>query len=179
MAYYLIFSLLQTPCASRDFYIYNAGGSLAYTAPRTYGSGIVLEAGQYAEIQGVPVETAYQVYEVSKSGYTLTEIDKTVVKPNGEKVDTSALGIDLTDATKFTDDPATGTKVERAAAQFYNEKFDPRKVTIDDLPSGYAGGTTKAKYEAGTNLTYYVNMIPRITDTLVDDFRNYVSVYTC
>ena len=158
------------------YYIYNAGGSLAYTNSFTYGSGILLEAGQYAEIKGVPVETAYQVREVTKSGYTLKEIDKTVVKPNDVAVDTASLGIDLTDATKFTDDPATGAKVERAAAQFYNEKFDPRKVTIDDLPSGYAGGTTKAKYEAGKNLTYYVNMIPRITDTLVDDFRNYVSV---
>lgn len=158
------------------YYIYNAGGSLAYTTPRTYGSGIVLEAGQYAEIQGVPVETAYQVYEVSKSGYTLTEIDKTVVKPNGAKVDTSALGIDLTNS-KFKDDPATGDdKVERKADEFYNEKFDPRDVTIDNLPTDCAGGTTKAKYEAGTNLTYYVNMIPTITETLVDDFRNYVSV---
>ena len=158
------------------YYIYNAGGSLAYTTPRTYGSGIVLEAGQYAEIKGVPVETAYQVREVTKSGYTLKEIDKTVVKPNNAAVDTASLGIDLTDATKFTDDPATGTKVERAAAQFYNEKFDPRDVTIDNLPTGCAGGTTKAKYDAGTNLTYYVNMIPTVMQTLVDDYRNYVSV---
>lgn len=158
------------------YYIYNAGGSLAYTTPRTYGSGIVLEAGQYAEIKGVPVETAYQVCEVTKSGYTLKEIDKTVVKPNNAAVDTTSLSIDLTDTAKFTDDPTTGAKVTRDAAKFYNEKFDPRKVTIGDLPAGCAGGTTKAKYDAGTNLTNYVNMIPTVMQTLVDDYRNYVSV---
>lgn len=158
------------------YYIYNAGGSLAKTTPYTYGSGILLEAGQYAEIKGVPVETAYQVCEVTKSGYTLKEINKTVVKPNNAAVDTTSLSIDLADTAKFTDDPTTGAKVTRDAAKFYNEKFDPRDVTIDNLPTDCAGGTTKAKYEAGTNLTYYVNMIPTITETLVDDFRNYVSV---
>ena len=78
-----------------DYKIYNIeDDTLVSSATQSYGTvGIVIKPGQYALIEGVPVETRFRVTEMSRAGYSLVDIDKTATKPNGNEIDYTVKGL--------------------------------------------------------------------------------------
>lgn len=69
-----------------EYKLYNADGTLIGTRWYNSQSGIVLTPGQYADIDGVPVETYYEVEEVPAAGYSFVSMTKTATKQNGTDI---------------------------------------------------------------------------------------------
>ena len=69
-----------------EYKLYYSDGTLIGTRWYNSQSGIVLSPGQYAEIEGVPVETYYEVEETPAAGYSFTKLVKTAQKPNGSTI---------------------------------------------------------------------------------------------
>ncbi len=69
-----------------EYKLYNSDGTLIGTRYYNANSGIVLTPGQYADIDGVPVETYYEVEEVPAAGYSFVSMTKTATKQNGTDI---------------------------------------------------------------------------------------------
>lgn len=69
-----------------EYKLYYSDGTLIGTRYYNGQSGIVLTPGQYAEIEGVPVETYYEVEEAPAAGYSFTKLVKTSTKPDGSTI---------------------------------------------------------------------------------------------
>ena len=103
--------------------------------------GIILKAGQYALITGVPVESTFQITEKPKGGFSFVKLNKTVYNPAGTKV-------------------TTATKIDAEHSDWYTEEITSSASTSTDYydkPTGVEG-----KYDR-----YYKNMIPTVGETLI------------
>ena len=69
-----------------EYKLYYSDGTLIGTRWYNSQSGIVLSPGQYAEIEGIPVETYYEVEEVPAAGYSFTKLVKTSKKLDGSTI---------------------------------------------------------------------------------------------
>lgn len=69
-----------------EYKLYYSDGTLIGTRYYNANSGIVLTPGQYAEIEGIPVETYYEVEEVPAAGYSFTKLVKTSKKADGTTI---------------------------------------------------------------------------------------------
>ena len=129
-----------------EYTVHNVSDGTQVGTKQSYGTvGIVIKPGQYAKISGIPVETHYRVTEVSRAGYTLSDIDKTAKKSNGNAINT--------------------TYVQSGFYDYENQSQQ----------SGWDGATALDKtYKNSDNYTYYCNMIPVVPETLVDG-DDYVS----
>lgn len=79
-------SLAEIP--GLEYEIYNEDGSPVSTSEQYYSTttGIVLKAGQYAEIKGIPVETRFEVEEFVAPGYNFSKMEKTSTKTDGTAI---------------------------------------------------------------------------------------------
>jgi len=69
-----------------EYTLYYSDGTPIGTRWYDSRTGITIAPGQYAEIEGVPVETYYEVEEIPAAGYSFTKLTKTAEKPNGNTI---------------------------------------------------------------------------------------------
>ncbi|MEE0873255.1 MAG: hypothetical protein UIH27_07265 [Ruminococcus sp.] len=69
-----------------EYTLYYSDGTPIGTRWYDSRTGITIAPGQYAEIEGVPVETYYEVEEIPAAGYSFTKLTKTAEKPNGDTI---------------------------------------------------------------------------------------------
>lgn len=135
-----------------EYYLFNSADDTPVTdTPQIYDPavGIILEAGQYAKITGVPVETRFKVTERVTANHSLVQIAKTATKNNGASLNNTSLGIDSSTFYNETlHKNSAGTKL--AAFNAMSTSDDNQTVSEDDM-------------------TYYVNMIPIVEESIIDD----------
>ena len=129
-----------------EYRVYNSSGEPTTLSESFYDTskGIVLLAGEYAEIRGIPVETRFEIEEVVAPGYTFDNITKTAVKPNN-------------------------------AAVINAQSGEPYSETINS-PS--APKTSSDTLSSDGDFKYYVNMIPLVSESFVNDETGYTSIST-
>ena len=129
-----------------EYRVYNSSGEPTTLSESFYDTskGIVLLAGEYAEIRGIPVETRFEIEEVVAPGYTFDNITKTAVKPNNTAVINTRSG-------------------------------EPYSETINS-PS--APKTSSDTLSVDGDFKYYVNMIPLVSESFVNDATGYTSIST-
>lgn len=135
-----------------EYYVYNASDdTLVYSAPQIYTSatGIILEAGQYAKIMGVPVETRFKITERSTANHSLVEIAKTATKNTGAALNNTSLGID--------------------SSKFYNETLNSSSTGIKKTAFDAMSTSDDSQEVAADEMTYYVNMIPIVEESILND----------
>ena len=142
-----------------EYTVHNVSDGTQVGTKQSYGTvGIVIKPGQYAKISGIPVETRYRVTEVSRAGYTLSDIDKTAKKLDGNAINT--------------------TYVPSGFYEFTNQSDATASTSGGVTQEGWSNGNMTAldKTYVNTNIdpdyTYYCNMIPVVPETLVsgDDY---------
>ena len=69
-----------------EYKVYYSDGTLIATRYYNATNGITISPGQYAEIEGIPVETYYEVEEVASAGYSFVSMTKTATKQNGTAI---------------------------------------------------------------------------------------------
>jgi len=128
-------------------------------ATQIYGStGIKIQAGQYAIVDGVPVETLFQVIEDNPGAFSLTKIEKSVTNGNDQTWDTTQK---TKVANRYTETITSGDQLEA------------RSTSV--VPDG-AESHPSHNYVAATKTHYYTNMIPTVEETLVNG--KYISTST-
>ena len=141
---------LMNEYKSLEYKVFNEDGTPVYAAAQIYGNGgVAIKAGQYAEIYGVPVETAYEVEEQSTAGYSFKQLDKTTYKSDGvTKVYTTTDGGEK----KYYEEHVTD-----------NPRTSANMLWVED--------------EGGSDpFVYYVNMIPPVSETKMGTSRtDYIS----
>lgn len=141
---------LMNEYKSLEYKVFNEDGTPVYAAAQIYGNGgVAIKAGQYAEIYGVPVETAYEVEEQSTAGYSFKQLDKTTYKSDGvTKVYTTTDGGEK----KYYEEHVTD-----------NPRTSANMLWVED--------------EGGSDpFVYYVNMIPPVSETKIGTSRtDYIS----
>ena len=146
------FSTTLQEYSGLEYYLFNSADDTPVTdTPQIYDPavGIILEAGQYAKITGVPVETRFKVTERVTANHSLVQIAKTATKNNGEALNNTSLGINSSTFYNETlDKNSTGTKL--AAFNAMSTSDDNQTVSEDDM-------------------TYYVNMIPIIEESIINN----------
>ena len=154
------------------YYVYNADGSLAIDGPQIYSSasGLILKAGQYALIKGVPVETRFKITERDAANHSLVSIQKTAIK--------EASGSALNNVNDLAIDSST----------FYNETINKNSTDTTNTASydswngatSFANKSTSDGYknaESADNIIYYVNMIPNVAESKTNnDIETYQSL---
>lgn len=125
--------------------VYDSSGRLVRRDAPYGNTGVAITKGQTAIISGVPVETGYRVTELNKNGTQLVDINKTIVGPDGNA---------LVNAT-----PTHG----------YQEHLD--KTYIND----YNTRSTSDRYwtDTTTGDKYYINMIPRVSESYISSTGKY------
>ncbi|MED9969125.1 MAG: hypothetical protein UFA98_03820 [Ruminococcus sp.] len=141
---------LMNEYKSLEYKVFNEDGTPVYAAAQIYGNGgIAIKAGQYAEIYGVPVETAYEVEEQSTAGYSFKQLDKTTYKSNG--------------VTKVY------TTTDGGEKKYYEEH-------VTDNPRTSANMLWVENEGGSDPFVYYVNMIPPVSETKMGSSRtDYIS----
>ena len=129
-----------------EYKLYNADDTLIGTRYYNSQNGITLTPGQYAEIEGIPVETYYEVEEIPAAGYSFVSLTKTAEKPNGNTV--------------YYIDPSGTTTAN-----------DYGQVIL--APS--ASKTTDATITVEDGFKIYKNMIPPVEETFTTG-TDYVSL---
>ena len=129
-----------------EYRVYNSSGEPTTSSESFYDTskGIVLLAGEYAEIRGIPVETRFEIEEVVAPGYTFDNITKTAVKPNNDAV--------------------------------INARS--RKPYSETINSPSAPKTSSDTLSFDGDFKYYVNMIPLVSESFVNDATGYTSIST-
>ena len=139
-----------------EYYLFNSADDTPVTdTPQIYDPavGIILEAGQYAKITGVPVETRFKVTERVTANHSLVQIAKTATKNNGASLNNTSLGIDSSIFYNETlHKNSTGTKLDAFNAMSTSD--DNQTVSEDDM-------------------TYYVNMIPIVEESIIGSSRTF------
>ena len=69
-----------------EYKVYYSDGTPIATRYYNATNGITISPGQYAEIEGIPVETYYEVEEVASAGYSFVSMTKTATKQNGTAI---------------------------------------------------------------------------------------------
>ena len=146
-----------------EYLLYNsADDTLVTEAPQVYNSevGIVLEAGQYAKILGVPVETRYKVTERNAANHSLVSIEKTARKNNGELLNnTETFHINSSTFYDETLNSSSADVVTTPDVEEYNRAASFRARSTSD---GFHA-------VAQDDMTYYVNMIPAVEESIIDN----------
>jgi len=147
------FSTTLQEYSGLEYYLFNSADDTPVTdTPQIYDPavGIILEAGQYAKITGVPVETRFKITERVTANHSLVQIAKTATKNTGDPLNnTSSLGIDSSTFYNETLDK-NSTETKLAAFNAMSTSDDNQTVSEDDM-------------------TYYVNMIPIVEESIIDD----------
>lgn len=143
----LLTTLANYSLLTYDIYDTATGALVRRGVP--YGvTGVAIQGGQTAVITGVPVETRYRVTERTRGGTQLTDINKTIVGPDGNA---------LVNAT-----PAHG----------YQEHLDKQYLT------DYSTRATTDRYVVLNGDNYYYNMIPRVSESYVSGIDAYKTTST-
>ena len=143
----LLTTLANYSLLTYDIYDTASGALVRRGVP--YGvTGVAIQGGQTAVITGVPVETRYRVTERTRGGTQLTDINKTIVGPDGNA---------LVNAT-----PAHG----------YQEHLDKQYLT------DYSTRATTDRYVVLNDDNYYYNMIPRVSESYVSGIDAYKTTST-
>lgn len=69
-----------------EYKVYYSDGTPIATRYYNATNGITISPGQYADIEGIPVETYYEVEEVASAGYSFVSMTKTATKQNGTAI---------------------------------------------------------------------------------------------
>ena len=146
-----------------EYLLYNsADDTLVTEAPQVYNSevGIVLEAGQYAKILGVPVETRYKVTERNAANHSLVSIEKTARKNNGNLLnDTNTFHID---SRTFYDETLKSSSTDVVTTPDVEEYNSATSFRARSTSDGF-------HVVADDDMTYYVNMIPAVEESIIDN----------
>lgn len=132
-----------------EYKLYNSDGTLIGTRWYNATNGIVLTPGQYAEVEGVPVETYYEVEETPAAAYSFTSMTKTAVKPNGDTI-------------YYNNTADTANEYSETVLAPSAPKSTKTAITTE--------GTGDDAF------VIYKNMIPPVKETLVSSTNNYVSL---
>jgi len=135
-----------------EYYLFNSADDTPVTdTPQIYDPavGIILEAGQYAKITGVPVETRFKVTERVTANHSLVQIAKTATKNNGASLNNTSLGID--------------------SSTFYNETLLKNSAGTKLAAFNAMSTSDDNQTVSGDEMTYYVNMIPIVEESIIDD----------
>ena len=146
------FSTTLQEYSGLEYYLFNSADDTPVTdTPQIYDPavGIILEAGQYAKITGVPVETRFKVTERVTANHSLVQIAKTATKNNGASLNNTSLGID--------------------SSTFYNETLHKNSAGTKLAAFNAMSTSDDNQTVSGDEMTYYVNMIPIVEESIIDD----------
>lgn len=143
-----------------QYTVYNS--SKEVVATRTYGkAGVYFTANQYAIIEGVPVDSAYNVVEKDRAGYKFDSASKTTYKGDTE------------DITNYNDNKVDGATVSGAAG---TTTYD--EITFKNTKQAF---TVKFKYYDRSVITGTTSHISTSPTTVtysfasINDFTNEAS----
>lgn len=143
----LLTTLANYSLLTYDIYDTATGALVRRGVP--YGvTGVAIQGGQTAVITGVPVETRYRVTERTRGGTQLTDINKTIVGPDGNAL------------------------VNATPAHRYQEHLDKQYLT------DYSTRATTDRYVVLNDDNYYYNMIPRVSESYVSGIDAYKTTST-
>ncbi len=132
-----------------EYTLYYSDGTPIGTRWYDSRTGITIAPGQYAEIEGVPVETYYEVEEIPAAGYSFTKLTKTAEKPNGDTI-------------YYQNNASTANEYSQTILAPAAPKTTDDRITIEG---------------SGNNAFYiYKNMIPPVEETVVAGTSDYVSL---
>ena len=155
--------------------VYNiSDNSEVYESALTYGTkGVRLKPGQYALIEGVPVESRFEVAEKATGGYSTAKIAKYAYKGGysiGNKGAVTGDFVENPDNTNFTEYTA---QTYPLPSYFYSEVLEGKdKVST----SGRSKTVTETQGGVSSQYTFYTNMIPPIQETYNSTENEYESL---
>ena len=142
------------------YYVYDSNNNLVYETPKIYSpdSGIIIQAGQYALIKGVPVETRFKVTERTAANHELVSISKTARKSDGITPLNTVPGLAI-DSSTFYDESIDKNSTDTTGASSYDSWNGATAFSNKSTSDGYKDATTS------DDMIYYVNMIPNIAES--------------